>query len=367
MKKVIGRLFLLIILVIAIIVGGLYFYCIVEKENQKEVVNEVFEDNIEYQYYYEKLDDNDQESYRFIYYAFKTFQKEITIDNISLQQVEKIYNDVLMDHPEIFYVKTSFRYIQKDNNIQIMPQYSYDKEEVKTYNQKIEKETQSIMKQANKETTSLNKMKIIYDYLIETISYQNNDDDQNILSALIDKKSVCAGYAKAYQYLLLKVGIKSAYLTGTAIENNESHAWVMVCIQDDYYYSDPTWGDIEDKEMKHHCYATFLMNSEEMLKCYKPSERYEKTSSNEINYYQNIDCYMEEYDQSILSYAVKLGLKNETRIAEVKCANDVVYQQLKKNIKNSYLAYNVLTENRCYNGKARYSYRDDLRIIELFY
>lgn len=289
------------------------------------------------------------------------------IKDMKVNQIKKIYNDVLMDHPEIFYVNSSFRYIVKNHDIQIIPQYLFDQKEVKKYNQQIDHITQNMIQKTNQAKTGIDKMKIIYDELIETVSYQGGKNDQNILSALLDQKSVCAGYAKAYQYLLLKAGIKCTYMTGTTIQNHDSHAWVMVYLNDDYYYSDPTWGDIEDKTIKHHCYGCFLMNSEDMLRCYQPDDGYEKTKTNQLNYYQNIGCYMDGYDRMVLSHAVQLGVKNKTYVAEVKCAHEKVYQQLKNDIKNTYLVYQILSENHCYSQKTKYSCRDDLRIIEIFY
>lgn len=366
MKRVVRILFCTV-LFFAALSGGIHFYLKYKEKNHLETVDEVFQENIEYQYYYEKANEKEQEIYKHLYYTLKTFQKDITLKNTHLKQIEKIYNDVLMDHPELFYVNTSFRYIDKNNDIQIIPQYDYDQKKVKQYNQQIEQSTQEIIQKANKKKTSIEKIKIIYDYLIETVNYQDNDNDQNLISALVDKKSVCAGYAKAYQYLLLKVGIESVYMTGVTLDNHDMHAWIMIHVNGDYYYSDPTWGDIEEEGIKHHCYGSFLMSSEDMLRCYQPSSDYEKTKTYQLNYYQNIGCYMEEYDRSVLSYAVQLGLKNKTYVAEVKCANEQVYQQLKNQIKNTYLGYYILLENHCYSEEATYSCRDDLRIIEIFF
>ena len=71
-------------------------------------------------------------------------------------------------------------------------------------------------------------MEILYRYLIETIEYQENEDNQIMTSALLDKKSVCAGYARAYQYLLNQVGIEATYMLGESREKTKMKMMVML-------------------------------------------------------------------------------------------------------------------------------------------
>lgn len=59
--------------------------------------------------------------------------------------------------------------------------------------------------------------------------------------ALVEHKAVCDGYAKTYQYLLYKVGIPSHIVTGYG--GAESHAWNLVKLDGDWYYTDITWDD----------------------------------------------------------------------------------------------------------------------------
>ena len=45
------------------------------------------------------------------------------------------------------------------------------------------------------------------------------EDNQNICSVFIGKKSVCAGYSKAMQYLMEKQGLFCTYVTGEVTES----------------------------------------------------------------------------------------------------------------------------------------------------
>lgn len=64
--------------------------------------------------------------------------------------------------------------------------------------------------------------------------------NQSAYSALVYGRTVCAGYARALQYLLQQFDIPCYYVTGYAGEN---HAWNIVKLDDGYYNVDSTWDD----------------------------------------------------------------------------------------------------------------------------
>ena len=61
--------------------------------------------------------------------------------------------------------------------------------------------------------------------------------------AIVNKKTVCAGYAKAFQLLLTKLNIPCYYIVGFA---KEAHAWNIVKL-DGYYNVDLTWDDAKEQ------------------------------------------------------------------------------------------------------------------------
>lgn len=54
----------------------------------------------------------------------------------------------------------------------------------------------------------------LYQYVIEHAEYESNERDQQMDSFFLQGKSVCAGYSKAYQYLMEKAGIPCTTLSG---------------------------------------------------------------------------------------------------------------------------------------------------------
>lgn len=359
-----------------IVIIGLFIYQFINLEsliNQKEI-DEVFESEEYYQYNYEKLNTEDKEIYRYIYYTYKELYGEISLPGNDIDKIEEIANYVMLDHPQFFYLDGSFEYREGQTNISFIPKYQYSKSEIEKYNQQIEENTNDIINQAKQEPNLTKRAQLLYDYVIKNVEYKENKaTDQNIISSLIEKKSVCAGYAKGYQYLLNKVGIKASYMTGKANEKvgstakGEGHAWVMLNLDGDYYYCDPTWGDNIEKNMAHACNGYFLMNSHDMLRCYQPDGHFEKTKENQLNYFESQSLYMKVYDERILSNAIQTGLKNKTRIAEIKCADEQIYKTVKAKLDNTYLGYDILSQNNCYSENARYAFFDELYLIELYF
>ena len=369
--RIINRLFFMIVCIALMLFIFMFFddikmFFFANEMNNKEIVNQQFQKESQYRYHYSKCNEDEKVVYRHLYYAFVNHDEEIETKSIDKSQISQVYNRILDDHPEIYYIQ-KIAYSQKRTTLLFKIQYRYNKEEVENYNQKLSQETSKIIQKARQEKDKILQIKLIYDYLIDTVSYQNHTNDQNIISALLDHQSVCSGYARSYQYLLKQIGIESAYMSGEALQGeSNSHAWLMIYLYNDYYYSDVTWGD-HSGNMEHACYAYFLMNSDDMLRSYQPDSYYEKTIKNQINYYQNIGCYMTKYDYDLVGQAVKKAKHNKVHVIEIKCANDQVYQTLKDKAENTYLIYNVLTEYHCYDKKSLYSYNEQQRIIEFSY
>ena len=152
---------------------------------------------------------------------------------------------------------------------------------------------------AKSQKDDLTKAKVIYDYIIENTKYvERKGKDQDVIGALLEHETVCAGYARAYQLLMNQVGVPCSYIVGDSkieTENSpgyEGHAWNMVKINDDYYYCDPTWGDDANKYGAHTCYAYFMMDSDDMLRCYTTAVSY-----------THLDVYKRQLQSCVISHS----------------------------------------------------------------
>ncbi len=78
-----------------------------------------------------------------------------------------------------------------------------------------------------------------YDWLCNNIRYDHSLENHSVYSALIEKYTVCEGYAMAFQLIMEELGIESYIAVGP------DHAWNAVRLDGQLYWVDATWGDQE--------------------------------------------------------------------------------------------------------------------------
>ena len=162
--------------------------------------------------------------------------------------MDKIFQCVMCDHPELFYVDgysyTKYMRGDKITAITFSGTYNVDLETVVEREQEIRAAAEVILAGIGEEAGDYEKVKYVYDTLISNTDYDMNiSDHQNIYSVFVHHLSVCQGYAKATQYLLNRLGVECALVQGT-VQTGEGHAWNLVKVDGDYYYVDTTWGDV---------------------------------------------------------------------------------------------------------------------------
>lgn len=91
------------------------------------------------------------------------------------------------------------------------------------------------------DTSDYKKVKAIHDYIIKRVSYDQTYRNHTAYNALINKSSVCEGYALAAYRMFVDAGIECRIITGTA--NGGSHAWNIVKVDGKWYNIDLTWDD----------------------------------------------------------------------------------------------------------------------------
>jgi len=113
-----------------------------------------------------------------------------------------------------------------------------------------------------KDASDYDKVKAIHDYIIKRVSYDQTYKKYTAYNALINKSSVCEGYASAAYRMFTDAGIESRIVTGTA--DGGGHAWNIVKVDGKWYNIDLTWDDpIMDNGEQTLRYDFFLKNTED--------------------------------------------------------------------------------------------------------
>ena len=160
----------------------------------------------------------------------------------------RIFCCVLADHPELFYV-TGYTYTKavsgdESGHMIFSPAYSMSKDDVARTKSRIDEYVSGCFLNLP-DGDDYERIRYLYEYLICHTEYDlQAPENQNICSVFLYGRSVCQGYAKAFQYLCTKAGVEASFVTGRIRESGYGHAWNLVNSNGAYYYVDATWGDV---------------------------------------------------------------------------------------------------------------------------
>lgn len=197
------------------------------------------------------------------------------------------------DHPEFFWIDSEIRFSMLFGvSFKVNDSFA-DGQERKLGKQLIESAARLYIDKAEGLADDYSKAKFLQDALLSTVEYEEGEWDQSIASVFLQRKTVCAGFSKAYEYLCNAVGIDSLVLTSVG------HAWNAVKIDGNWYLADVT-NDRKD-------YRFFLISASRMREIDKGlSTRYQESRVEDGNE-KIYTFYMHEVDYLDYSnYANKL-------------------------------------------------------------
>ena len=326
-----------------------------KKENQESVKGEKteFTDKVKADmlrkqqalFYFSNLEITQQNLYVEILYALENYIEEMEVSTTDTDEIDKVFQCVMMDHPEIFYISgySFVKYALGDEvkKIVLKGTYVYNQEEKEYRELQIEEAVKVFLANIDSESTDYEKVKYVYETIIHTTEYDMEAvDNQNICSVFLNHASVCQGYAKAVQYLLNRLNIPTTLVLGT-VENGDGHAWNMVKIENEYYYLDTTWGDasyrIQNKDESQMVsntpsisYDYLCVSTEELTRTHSLSEIVPMPlcDSLDANYYVREGAYFLEADYEQLARLVERYYAENRETVTIRCSNDDVYQQM---------------------------------------
>ena len=185
-------------------------------------------------------------------------QSSISVSHSSYRltsdEVFTVYDAVLDDHPEFFWLIDGVQASGYGNVITTI--YLYPPADAAATRAVLEARVNE-MTAGLEGKSDYEKSRILHDRLCETVTYAYTDNDQSVFGSLLEGQSVCAGYARAYQLLLQRVGVPAFCVTGYS--RAQPHAWNLVQLDGEWYYTDVTWDDQTDNGG---CiYYTYLNNT----------------------------------------------------------------------------------------------------------
>ncbi|MBP1562027.1 MAG: hypothetical protein J6C96_12410 [Oscillospiraceae bacterium] len=141
--------------------------------------------------------------------------------------------------------KRDVEYSATEQQFDVLFEYRFDADEISRMNLASEKTAKEIMSQLTPDMDDYEKLKFFHDYLI--LNCENSTSDEyadTVYGALVRKKALCEGYAKAFSYLCNLAGIENVIVTG---QTTVPHMWNMVKTGGSWYHVDVTWDNPDDK------------------------------------------------------------------------------------------------------------------------
>ena len=204
-----------------------------------------------------------------IYQGLSELSSSINIytNRIPLSDAGALLSNVINDHPDLFYVSSSYRTSSLSGSsyvYNIIPYYTMSKAEIEDAREIFNSGVDNALSQVDSSMNDMQKALTIHDYMCDRAIYPvlgNNDEyDKDIYHSaygfFLDGNIVCAGYTLAYSYIMHELGIECEYVSSAGMR----HAWNKIKINGNWYNIDLTYDDLDffsglnTYGSMHHCF-----------------------------------------------------------------------------------------------------------------
>ena len=267
-------------------------------------------------YAYQQLTDTQKAAYIDLYEGISRKQSRVRVNVSDSEDIVLALNAIMADCPEFFWIDGN----AEMNGFPVLSRwdvdlsFNMDASMIDSTAGAIGEAASVLYRAVPADADEYERAKAAYQYVIELTDYlDGSDQNQNIQSVFLNHLSVCAGYARAYQYLLLNMGIRCAFIDGVISDTGEGHAWNLAELNGSYTFIDVTWGDptYEDNSTSPEggelIYDYFCITSDE---CARTNHVETGTlplpecDDRQLDYYIRNGYYYESFDRDELSDAI---------------------------------------------------------------
>lgn len=178
--------------------------------------------------------------------------------------VSTILKYILYDQPQLFWYEPNnchFTYSSDTENVsEITLGYNILAHDLEQNRALVEDAVDRLLQDADS-LSDIEAERFFHDYICKNVTYQSGAYDQNVYSTFVENKTVCAGYTRALQYLMMKRGVPCYYCVGTMYSMEEQdwvyHSWNVIKLNGNYYNCDLTWDDFYNEADKYPSYISY--------------------------------------------------------------------------------------------------------------
>lgn len=324
-------------------------------------------------YVHNTLDKAQQLVYDKMLDAIMNMEESVRLPTTDKSDVKICYNAICADYGEIFWVDacsySELSLFGKPSAVSFTVEYAYTPEEVAVYQARMQPVIDEYLERLAACESDYEKTEVLFRMLLREVDYDMNaENNQNILSVFLGKKTVCQGYACATQYLLHQAGIPCVIVSGTA--QGQPHAWNMVQLDGDYYYLDVTWGNADFRGENEHVgsginYGYLNLTSDELFRSHQPQVDFplSECDSTEDNYYVRKRLFFDRWDVDAIGAKLGRAFEKNKGSVSVKFADGELLAQAK----NYFIDERHITDY-CQGVSSIYYVPDtDLNILTIYF
>ena len=227
--------------------------------------------------YFNALSNEQKQNYNAILDKVKNYSTEyIVLPNpITRDEMETLFYAIQFDHPELFWIGSSYNFRTRKSDdivVQMSFDYLFDKSDIPALKQNFDAATEVLLKDIDSKSFKDDeaKEKYIYDLICSLTTYNKDKNDhtyQSAYSVLIGGESVCAGYSRAFQYLLNQEKIPAFFMPNYDPNDlSKRHAIVSVYVNGHFKLCDITTEDVFREDTGKTTYHLFNLTNKEYSK-----------------------------------------------------------------------------------------------------
>lgn len=267
----------------------------------------------------------EERAYEIITRAFENFDTEVEINKDC--DIDLVLKGAVQCSVEYFWVDVHYQILKLPSSLKLRFNYIYDKNTADALRTKIEKVARDAVDElTNAHQSEYDKALVLHDWLkkyavydydaARALSEGASDPDtfaaHTTVGALLNRKCVCEGFAKAYSLLCNMAGLWSSVIAGELLYQGQRahHAWNIVRMGGHYHHIDLTL-DNQKSDENNVFYAYFGLDDDSIA----GDHTWERTHFPSCplapyNYYKFNECLLDSKSQ------LKSWLKNKIAFEE---------------------------------------------------
>ncbi len=342
--------------------------------------------------FYDSLSEEDKDIYRRICGAIEQHNTEDVLlakldsKEACMQMAEKVatmYTYLVYEQPQYFWVNASEHesviWNQGDDyQVRIRLSYLMDQDEAADKKIAFDARVNEIVQEAEKQSDTFEQVLYIYETIVKGTEYDKDlaesdvsaDLGRSAYGCLVDGKTVCSGYALAFNMVMKELG----YECGVEFDKlgmtslSDGHVWNYAKLDGEYYYFDLTWDDTAFDGAEYNDYIDcshmyFAITEQELKASHTISEQSVAPSctGETYNYFRYRNLNMEQYDFESAKEKI-LSQENEHYI-ELRFETEGELLKAEKDLLKDGKIYDILPDLK----SAMYAMSDAKQHLYLFF